>query len=98
MVVQIGGDGGEGLRAGGAGGFDVAGDGAGIGDGLAVMLGGDARAVEAELDAPGLGGGEGCPGALGDHLALVLGEGGHDVQDQARGVQHTTTRKARSRA
>ena len=45
MIVQIRGDGSEGVRAGCAGGVNVIGNGGGIGDGLATIGGGEPDAV-----------------------------------------------------
>jgi len=56
----------------------------GIDDGIAVMLDGDARAIEAKVDATDHGSGESGLCALANHLAFVFGESRHDVQDEAR--------------
>ena len=78
-----------------AGGTDVRLDGGGIGDGFAVMPGGDARAVQPQLDATGLCGGEGCFGPLRDHLAFVFGERGHHMQHEPAGMGHIDGDKVR---
>lgn len=86
--VEVCGDSGEGFCTGRAGGAHMFFDGRGPRDGLGMIGGGEHRTVAAEFDAAGFGGGEGGFGALRDHLAFVFCEGGHDVQDQARGVGH----------
>jgi hypothetical protein len=63
---------------------NVLGNGGGIGDGVAMVLGGEFDAVDAELDAPGLGRRESGARSFPDHLALGFAD--EDVQDQARGV------------
>jgi hypothetical protein len=93
--VQIGRNRGQRLGARCARGVDVIFDGGGVGDGLAVMPGGDTRAIQSQLDATGLCGCEGGLGPLRNHLAFVLGEGGHDVQNQPAGMGHIDGHKIR---
>ena len=69
VIVQIRSNRRQRLRSGCASRVDVIFNCGGIGDGFAVMPGGDACVVQSQLDATGLCGCEGSPGAIPDQIA-----------------------------